>query len=69
MGAEEADGIEMDTVEFQGPGGGQFTIGDDDEDDEEGRGNEHRFDEGKVDGQSDFGVYSNFEPQRHTDLT
>lgn len=60
----------MDTVEFQGPGGGQFTIGDDADDDEEqeGSGSEPRFDEGKVDGQGAFG-YSDFEPQRHTDLT
>lgn len=61
----------MDTVEFQGPGGGQFTIGEDAEDDEEqeGSGNEQRFDERKVDGQGSFGEYANFEPQRHTDLT
>lgn len=60
----------MDTVEFQGPGGGQFTIGEDVEDEEEQDDNAHeqRFDEGKVDGQS-FGVYADFEPQRHTDLT
>lgn len=61
----------MDTVEFQGPGGGQFTIGEDVEDDEEQEGiaNEERFDEGKVDGQGSFGVYAEFEPQRNTDLT
>lgn len=71
VGAEEADGIEMDTVEFQGPGGGQFTIGEDvdDEEEQEESANEQRFDEGKVDGQGSFGVYTDFEPQRHTDLT
>lgn len=71
MGAEEADGIEMDTVEFQGPAGGQFTIGDDGDDDIE----EHeasptgRSNEGKIDGQGAVYSLSDFEPQRHTDLT
>ncbi|CAM9286326.1 unnamed protein product [Hapterophycus canaliculatus] len=74
VGAEEADGIEMDTVEFQGPGGGQFTIGDDADDDEEEHetGPTGRSNEGKIDGQGGPGrVYSlsDFEPQRHTDLT
>lgn len=71
MGAEEADGIEMDTVEFQGPGGGQFTIGENDEEDE-GSGNGQHLGEGKIDGQGGLGAaYSmaDFEPQRHTDLT
>eukprot|EP00752_Nemacystus_decipiens_P010031 g8944.t1 len=67
VGAEEADGIEMDTVEFQGPAGGQFTIGDEEEQEEIAE--EHGFDEGKVDGKGSFGVYTEFEPQRHTDLT
>lgn len=64
----------MDTVEFQGPGGGQFTIEDDD--DEEDNGNpvdrEQHVAERKIDGQGGLGgAYSvaNFEPQRHTDLT
>ncbi|CBJ28368.1 G-protein coupled receptor [Ectocarpus siliculosus] len=72
VGAEEADGIEMDTVEFQGAPGGQFTIGDDGDDDGvEEEGDELGDREGKVDGQGGLGtVYSmaNFEPQRHTDL-
>lgn len=70
MGAEEADGIELDTVEFQGPGGGQFTIGDDE--DEEDEASPTELGEGKIDGQGGLGAaYSmaNFEPQRHTDLT
>ena len=57
----------MDTVEFQGPAGGQFTIGDEEEQEE--IVNEQRVDEGKMDGQDSFGVYTDFEPQRHTHLT
>lgn len=68
MGAEEADGIEMDTVEFQGPGGGQFTIGEDVEE-HDGSDNDQHVEEGKIDGQGGLGGYTNFEPQRHTDLT
>lgn len=71
MGAEEADGIELDTVEFQGPGGGQFTIGENDEDEEDDE-RPTGLGEGKIDGQGSLGAaYSmaNFEPQRHTDLT
>lgn len=71
MAAEEADGIEMDTVEFQGPGGGQFTIGEDEEDEEDEESPTH-LGEGKIDGQGGLGAayaMANFEPQRHTDLT
>lgn len=60
----------MDTVEFQGPGGGQFTIGEDaDDEEQDGSDKDQRVHEGKVDGQGGLGGYTNFEPQRHTDLT
>lgn len=61
IAAEEADGVEIEAVEFQGPGAGHFTIGEDDDDDDDDDGGEEassrgdygdRLGEGKTDSTS-----------------
>lgn len=82
VGAEEADGLEIDGIELQGPGATHFTIGGDGDSDGESptnnNGHENHSDdeadrrEGDGNGaqQTDGVVYSlaSFEPQRHSDI-
>lgn len=80
--AEDADGIELEAVEMQGPGTGHFTIGENDDDDHDDDHDEDtptrrkvQHAEGKADdrhGPSARGTayaMDNFQPQQHTDLT
>lgn len=82
-GAEVADGIEIDSIELQGPTGGQFTIGDgdgdsEDEDHEHGVEGAHvirgeaGFSSSSISGdEKKNNVYSltSFEPQLNMHLT
>lgn len=65
MGAEEADGVEMETVEMQGQ---QFVIGDEGDDSDDDR---DYTEDGNGDGARVHKAYgvADFEPQRNSDLT
>lgn len=83
--AEDADGIELEAVEMQGPGTGHFTIGENDDDDDHDEDHDHDDDtptrrkvqhaDSKPDDRhppSSRGTayaLDNFQPQQHTDLT
>lgn len=73
MGAEEADGVEMETVEMQGPGTQHFVIGEegDDSDDDRDYTEDGNGDGARVDKAGKIGkayVVADFEPQRNSDL-
>lgn len=72
MGAEEADGVEMATVEMQGH---HFVIGDEGDDSDEGEDHDYtedgNGDGARVDQAGKIGkayVVADFEPQRNSDL-